>query len=130
AEPASSRAIVREALALWALAFAGLVATRIVGFAIPWIGAQVKAVAAALFLFLPGRAIGRRGEVVDDYAVPDWPWRSAEAAARFRLDLAWGLGASLLIFPPFVALFIGFLELIPLLPPELAAALTPYGGAA
>lgn len=127
-EEAGSRAILREALALWSLSFAGLVAARIAGFVIPWIGTQVKAVAAALFLFLPGRVIGRRGELIDDYAVPDWPWRSAAAARQFRRDLAWGLGTCLVLFPPFVAIFFGFLYLLPWLPPEIAQALTPYAG--
>lgn len=123
-----SRAILREALLVWALAFGGLVAARVVGFVVPWVATQVKAVAAALFLFLPGHVIRKRGELLDDYAVPDWPWTSPAAAARFRRDLAWGLGVSLLLFPPFVALFFGFLELLPLLPPELRQVLTPYRG--
>jgi membrane protease YdiL (CAAX protease family) len=125
----SPRAILREALLLWALSFGGLVGTRVIGFAIPWVGAQVKAVAAALFLYLPGHAIRKRGELIDDYGVPDWPWRSAQAAMQFRRDMAWGLGVSLLIFPPFILVFFGFLEILPLLPQEVARALTPYGGA-
>src|SRR4051794_22263568 len=96
ADKPSSRAILREALLLWAISFGGIVATRVVGFAIPWIGAQIKAVAAALFLWLPGSAIRKRGESLDDYATPDWPWRSAQAAAQFRRDLLWGLGVSLI----------------------------------
>lgn len=129
AEPLRSRAILREALILWAISFGGIVGTRVVGFAIPWIGAQVKAVAAALFLYLPGHAIRKRGESLDDYATPDWPWRSPQAAQQFKRDLAWGLGVSLLIFPPFVLAFFGFLELLPHLPPDIRAALTPYRGA-
>jgi len=129
AERPSSRAILREVLALWAISFGGIVATRVAGFAIPWIGAQVKAVAAALFLYLPGHAIRKRGETLDDYATPDWPWTSPAAARQFRRDLAWGLGVSLVLFPPFVLAFFGFLELVPHLPPDLRVALTPYRGA-
>ncbi|WP_373049181.1 myxosortase MrtX [Vulgatibacter sp.] len=127
-EQQSSRAILREALVLWAISFGGLVGTRVIGFAIPWVGAQVKAVAAALFLYLPGHAIRKRGELLDDYAVPDWPWTSSSAAAQFKRDAIWGLGVSLLLFPPFILAFFGFLELLPHLPRELAQALTPYRG--
>jgi len=124
-----SRAIVREALLLWAAAFGGLVAARLTGFVIPFVGDQVKAVAAALFLWLPSRTIHRRGEVLDDYGIPDWPWVSASSAARFRKDLAWGFGTSAILVPATIVGFFGFLRLLPLLPPELASLLTPYGAA-
>ncbi len=121
----SAGAIVREALLVWALAFGGLIAAKVLGLAIPFIGRQVKAVAAGLFLYLPGFGMRRRGETVDDYGVPDWPWRSSSAADRFKIDVAWGMGVSLLLLLPVVGGFLLLLELLPSLPPALQA-LAPY----
>lgn len=126
AQPQHARAIVREVLLVWAAAFAGLVGARLLGFVIPWIGTQVKAVAAALFLYLPGHQLRKRGEDLEDYATPDWPWRSPRAAAQFKRDAAWGLGVSAIVFPLFILGFFAFLEAIQLLPADLRTMLTPY----
>lgn len=125
-KPRNSRAIAREAVALWAASFAGLVAARLVGFVIPWVGGQVKAVAAGLFLYLPGYVIRKRGEHLEDYGVPDWPWTSPEAAACFRKDLKWALGVSMILFPLTVGGFFLLLEVIPWLPAATREMLTPY----
>lgn len=118
--------LVREALGLWALAFGGLVAAKALGLVIPFIGRQVKAVAAGLFLYLPGPTLRRRDETVDDLGVPDWPWRSAAAAADFRRDLKWGVGTCLILFVPVVVGFFLSLELLQYLPEELRRLVIPY----
>lgn len=110
------RASVAEVLAFWALAFAGIAGGKALGSAIPWIGRNVKAIAAALFLFLPSRSLRRSGETWDDIAVPDLPWRSHEARRRFFVDLRWGLGAFLLLAPLVVVGFYAMLWSIPHLP--------------
>lgn len=122
----SSLAIVREALAVWAISFGGLVATRLVGFVIPWVGGQIKAVAAGLFLYLPGYILRRRGEHLEDYGVPDWPWTSPEARVQFRRDLLWAAGVSAVIFPLTIGGFFLLLEGIQALPPDWREILTPY----
>ena len=125
--PAPERAfIVREALAIWAAAFAGLVAAKLAGFVIPFLAGQAKAVAAVLFLYLPGWRIRKGGEEVDDYATPPWPWTSKAAAATFRRDLAWGLGVSALLVPLAIGGFFVFLQLLDALPPEARRFLAPY----
>lgn len=128
--PASSRAsIVREAIGLWALAFGGLLAAKVVGLAIPFVGRQVKAVAAGLFLYLPGFALRRRRETLDDYGVPDWPWRSKEALATFRRDLAWAAVVCSILLPLVVGGFVLLLGALPSLPPALRSLVVPYTGA-
>lgn len=129
-KPGHSRAIVIEAVGVWAASFAGLVAARLVGFVIPWVGTQVKAVAAALFLYLPTWVLRRRGEHVEDYGVPDWPWTSPTAAAQFRRDLKWAAWVSLILFPITVVGFFLLLSWIPLLPEGARELLTPYPGGA
>lgn len=122
--------LVKEALGLWALAFGGLVAAKLVGFAIPFVGRQLKAVAAGLFLYVPGIGMRRRGETVDDFGVPDFPWRSPAAAACFRRDLKWGLAVCAIMVVPVVAGFFLSLELVPLLPESIRAVVIPYTGGA
>lgn len=124
--PSTPRGLVREALALWALAFGGLIGAKLLGFAIPFVGRQLKAVAAALFLYVPGIGMRRRGETVDDFGVPDWPWRSAAAASSFRRDLKWGLGVCLIMTLPVVAGFFLSLEALPFLPEAIRRIVIPY----
>jgi membrane protease YdiL (CAAX protease family) len=122
----TQRAIVREALWIWAVAFAGLVAAKLIGLAVPLVAANISAVAAFLFLYLPQRVVRARGEEIDDYAFPPWPWTSREAARTFRRDLAWGLGVSAVMVPAVTLGFFGFLWLLQHLPLELAELLAPY----
>src|SRR5690606_9249059 len=122
----SSQAIVREALWIWGAAFAGLVAGKLLGFAVPFVATNISAVAAFLFLFLPQRVIRARGEEIDDYAFPPWPWTSREAAATFRRDLLWGVGVSAVLVPLVVAGFVVFVWLLQHLPPWMREVLAPY----
>jgi len=127
AKPAPSRAaIVREALGMWALAFGGIVVAKAAGLAIPFLGRQVKAVAAGLFLYLPGIPLRRRGETLDDYGVPDWPWISPEAGRRFRRDLAWAAVICAILLPLVVGGFVGLLHALPLLPAGVRELVVPY----
>lgn len=122
----SPRAALHEALAVWALAFGGLVLTKVAGFGIPFLAGQVKAVAAVLFLYLPGYRLRKRDEEIDDYAVPQWPWSSRVAARQFRRDALWGLGVCAILVPLAVVGFFAFLKILAWLPPELRAHLAPY----
>lgn len=96
------RGVAREVFVLWGLAFGSIALAKALGVFLPWIGRNVKAVAAAAFLFLPSVGLRRRGGTWDDLGVPDLPWRGREAARRFFVDLGWGLGVFLLLVPPVV----------------------------
>jgi membrane protease YdiL (CAAX protease family) len=120
------RFALREALAVWAAAFGGLVAAKLLGLAIPFVGANVKAVACFLFLWLPSWRLRLRGLLVDDVGVPPWPWASTEGRRAFLRDLAWGLGVSALLVPLATLGFWGFLRLLDVLPGELRPLLAPY----
>lgn len=117
---------VTEALILWAVAFAGIVLVKLLGPAVPLLAGQAKTAAAVLFLYLPGWRIRRRGELIDDYGVPPWPWVSPEAAAQFRKDLRWFLGVAAVLVPVTIGGFFAFLAIIDQLPPDVRLFLTPY----
>lgn len=125
----SRSAILREALVMWALAFGGIVAAKTVGLAIPFVGRQVKAVAAGLFLYLPGIPLRRRGETLDDYGVPDWPWASPAARAGFRRDLAWAAAVCAILLPLVVGGFWLMLQALPHVPDGVRRLVIPYGAA-
>lgn len=101
----AARPRVREVYLLWAIAFGTIVLGKALAEPLPWVGANVKAAAAALFLFLPAWSLRRRDESWDELGVPDLPWRNAEARRRFAVDLRWGLGTFLLLLPLVVAGF-------------------------
>lgn len=107
------KAALREALALWALAFAAILAVRAIG---P-IAGYAKAVAALAFLYLPGAVVWRRGEDYRDYGARLSGWKG---------DCLWGLGVSALVLPLFALGFFGFIHLLEHLPASLAHAITPY----
>lgn len=110
---------VAEVLAFWALAFGGIVGGKAIGTFVPWVGKNVKAIAAALFLFLPARSLRKTDETWDDLAIPDLPWRSPAARRRFVLDLGWGLGVFLALAPFVVVGFLALVYAIPHLPDGL-----------
>ena len=126
APTADANSRVTEALVLWAVALAGIVLMKLLGPAVPALAGQAKTAAAVLFLYLPGWRIRRRGELVDEYGVPPWPWVSPGAAAQFRRDLRWFLGVAAILVPATVVGFFGFLALIDQLPPDVRLFLTPY----
>ncbi|MGI5864301.1 MAG: myxosortase MrtX [Myxococcales bacterium] len=112
--PMGSKA-AREAIVIWALAFAAIVVTRAIG---P-ISGYAKAVAAVAFLYLPGLVVWKRNEDYRDYGATLRRWRS---------DTALGLGVSAVVLPLFVLGFFGFVELLQNLPGPLAGMLAPYRG--
>lgn len=118
-----------EALVLWAIALVGIVMVKLLGGAIPILAGQAKAAAAVLFLYLPAWRMRRRGELIDDYGVPPWPWVSPLAAAQFKRDLRWFLGVAAILVPVTVGGFFFLLEAVEWLPAEVRPLLTPYGGA-
>jgi membrane protease YdiL (CAAX protease family) len=124
------RSLVVEPLILWAVALAGIVLVKLAGPAVPLLAGQAKTAAAVLFLYLPAWRIRRRGELVDDYGVPPWPWTSPAAATQFRRDLKWFLGVAAVLVPVTVGGFFAFLAVIDWLPPEVRLFLTPYRGGA
>jgi len=110
--PMGGRA-AREAIALWAIAFAAIALTRTIG---P-ISGYAKAVAAVAFLYLPGMVVWKRNEDYRDYGA---------TLSRWKKDLALGLGISAIVLPLFVLGFFGFIELLRDLPRPLAGLLAPY----
>lgn len=113
---APTPSLAREVLVLWAVAFGAIALGKALAGPLPLVGQNVKAVAAALFLFLPALSLRRSGGSWDDLGVPDLPWRSPEAGRRFAADLRWGLGLFLLLLPLVVAGFVLVVWSMPHLP--------------
>lgn len=107
------RAALREALILWALAFAVILLVRAIG---P-IAGYAKAAAAVAFLYLPGAVVWRRGEDYRDYGARLSGWKK---------DCLWGLGVSAIVLPLFALGFLGFVHLLEHIPAPLAHVITPY----
>ncbi|MDF1566142.1 MAG: MXAN_2755 family glutamic-type intramembrane protease [Deltaproteobacteria bacterium] len=104
---------------VWAAAVGVLLLCRFVlGPLIPFLAANLKAVAVLVFLYLPVWLMGRRGERLRDYGLRFDRWKS---------DLLWAGGTLLVVYPPFILLFWGFLEVLPLLGDPWASWLAPYG---
>jgi membrane protease YdiL (CAAX protease family) len=115
----------------WAVAIAGLAAARLISLLDPTrlLAANLAGVAAFLFIAVPDARLRARGESWDDYGLP---WFGLRDGRTWR---AWGRGAGLallaaaVVFPVFAAGFALYAEVLPRLPPGLARALAPYGGA-
>lgn len=100
-----------EAITVWALCFAGILA----GFlSYPPAG---KVIATVGFLYLPLLAGRARGE--------DWP-ELGFSTRRLKADVLQFLGVAAVIFPLFVAGYALFVWAWPQLPRELTRVLTPY----
>ncbi|MGZ6142246.1 MAG: CPBP family glutamic-type intramembrane protease [Myxococcales bacterium] len=106
---------VREAVAVWAAVMFGLALLEL----IPFLHAIVGAVAVAAFLYVPIRFLERRGQDAHDAG-----WRFD----RLGADLAWGLGACLVVLPLFTLAFWLFPRWLGALPPAIRALLAPYAG--
>lgn len=106
---------VQEAVGLWALAFASVVVAFLLagGTSIP------KLVATLGFLYLPLIPMRWRDEDYPHYGL---------TLRRWREDLRLFLLLSALVFPLFFAAFALWVQVVPLLPADLARLLTPYGG--
>jgi membrane protease YdiL (CAAX protease family) len=118
-------------LATWGLAIGGLALARLLSAVEPTglLAGNLAGVAALLFVLLADRRLRARGEGWEAVGAPflgsgetgDW-----SGVAR---GVGQGLVCCALVFPPFVAAFVGFTELLPRLPPGLAGVLSPYLGA-
>lgn len=105
------RSAAAEALTLWALCFLGIVVTFVV------VPSAAKLVATMGFLYLPLWSMDRRGEDYRDYGL---------STRRLGADLLDFLKVSAVVFPVFVAGYVLFAQLFPLLPRDWTRLLTPY----
>lgn len=111
---------LRTGLWVWAVAVGLLLVARyLLGPLIPYLAANLKAVAVVVFLYLPVWLMGRKGERMRDYGLHFDHWRS---------DLLWALGTILVVYPPFILLFWGFVEILPQVGEPWASYLAPYQG--
>lgn len=106
------RTAVEEALIIWGLAFASLLAA----FGIFGLGTMTKLVATAGFLYLPLLAMRRRGEDYGDYGLTLRNWRA---------DLKWFLILAAIIGPSYFALYWIGAESLQHLPDWAARFLSP-----
>jgi hypothetical protein len=87
-----ARPILREVALVFALSLVGCLAIIGIGKLVPFVGRNLHAFVAVLFILLPAWAVGRRGEALEDYGL------NARGLGR-ALAIA-GL-ASLVTFPPY-----------------------------
>jgi membrane protease YdiL (CAAX protease family) len=115
----------------WALAIGGLALAKLVSLAEPTglLAANLAGVAAFLFIALPDARLRERGETWEDYGLPWFGLRDPRTWRAWRRGAALALLAAAVAFPLFAAGFALYAELLPRLPPALARALAPYGGA-
>ena len=111
--PRFPRTAVQEAVAVWAASFLTLLAAFLL------VPAYAKLVATVTFLYFPLWAMDRRGEDYADYGV---------TLRRVRSDLKMFGGFAAVVFPLFVLVFIAFFQLLPHLPADWRALLTPVQG--
>lgn len=104
---------VQEVFLLWGVAFAAIVVCHLT---LP--GGYAKVAATLCFLYLPLLAMKRRGEDYRDYGVTLRAWRS---------DLKLFVLLSALAAPLYLAGYVGFAELLKLIPAEWARVISPYG---
>ena len=109
---------LREALLAFAVAAVGTVAFAQAGRVIPFVGKNLQAFVAAIFLYLPFWISGRRGEDLSAYG---FTWRP------LGRSLAFGLGGPAIVFPLFAVGFALFYRQVcaPGAPAFLAALAPP-----
>jgi uncharacterized protein len=110
---AEERAVLREALLLWSLAFLAILLTHAT---VPYLA---KPVATVAFLYLPLWAMRRRGEDYADYGVTLRAWRA---------DLLWVAGVCLLTLPLYTGGFWAASQLHHVLPGWAQSFLVPLSG--
>lgn len=108
-----TRSAVREALVVWALGFSGIL--------IAWLiyRPAAKLVATVGFLYLPVLAMSVRGEDYRDFGL---------STRTLKADVLQFLAVSAVVFPLFIAIYVGFIHLLPQLPGQLVQIVTPYVG--
>jgi membrane protease YdiL (CAAX protease family) len=120
--------IVRDAVTLWAISFASIIAAYLIA------PGYAKVVATISFLYLP-LFLGGQGR---DRAAGKQPWSKrfwtfdyAEygvTTRNWRLDLKLALLVFLIVAPLYLVAYVAYAEALAWLPPRLAAHLTPYLG--
>ena len=108
---------VREALLAWALVIGGLAVLEVIGQWVGFVQPLIGAVAVAAFLWVPAKFLERRGQDAHDAG-----WRFD----RLGRDLAWSLGACLVVLPLFTLGFVLFMKYTALLPAQVRWYLGPY----
>ena len=101
----------REAIALWAICF-GLI---VVAFA--FYGPAAKLVATLGFLYLPELSMRRRGEGFREYGV---------SLRTSKQEVVLTLGLLFVTLPLFVAGYLAFVQLLPMLPEPVRHLIAPY----
>jgi membrane protease YdiL (CAAX protease family) len=115
----------------WALAIGGLALARLLSLADPSgiLGANLGGVAAVLFVWLPERRLRARGQPWADFGAPFLGPPGRRGWGQVARGAGLGLLCCLVLFPPFVAGFWLFTEVLPHLPRALTSVLVPYLGA-
>jgi membrane protease YdiL (CAAX protease family) len=118
-------------VATWALAIGGLLLARLLSLVEPTglLAGNLAGVAALLFVLLPDARLRASGEGWEAYGVRFLASGPARKPAGLLRGAWQGVVCCAVVFPPFVALFIGFTSVLPRLPAGLAALLSPYLGA-
>jgi membrane protease YdiL (CAAX protease family) len=117
-------------LGTWALAIGGLVLARLLSLVEPsgLLAGNLAGVAALLFVLLPDSRLRALGEGWEAYGVGFLAFGAGRTPGALLRGAGQGLLACALVFPPFVAAFVGFTALQPHLPAGLAPLLSPYLG--
>jgi membrane protease YdiL (CAAX protease family) len=125
--PAAAR---RELLVVWAKCIAGLAIAKAVSLVEPsgQLAANLAGVAAFLFIFLPDRLLRERGESWAAFGLPWWGLKDVRTWKAWAKGAGIGLLVCALVFPAFYFAYGAFVELLPRLPPKMAAWLAPYAG--
>jgi len=117
-------------LTTWALAVGGLLVARLLSLVDPTglLAGNLAGVAAVLFVLLADGRLRARGEGWEDFGAAFLGAGAGRSWSGVGRGVLQGVLCCALVFPPFVAAFVGFTRLLPRLPPGLAAALAPYLG--
>jgi len=119
---------VREALVLWTVSFASIVAASLL------LPSYAKVVATISFLYLPlffARSTHLRGGTKNFWWERFWSFDYAEFGVtlrNWRVDLKLALLLFLIVAPLYLAAYVGYAEAVKWLPARWATHLSPYGG--
>jgi len=108
----------RQAVEVWAGLLLLLVVAKVTVGLLPMGGSVVGALAVALFLWIPGTVQRRLGLSEEDYGLN---------RDNLGKDLLFAVTVMVVVFPPFVGLFRGFLWWLDEAAPAAWRVLTPYG---
>jgi membrane protease YdiL (CAAX protease family) len=128
AQPVTGYSPVREALTLWGISFASIVAASLIA------PGYAKLVATISFLYLPlffarSRSDGAFGK--QSWPARFWTFDYAEFGVTFRnwrLDLKLALLVFAIVAPLYLVAYLGYAEALTWLPASWATHLSPYMG--